>query len=108
MGMYLAGFIGADGSVGLGKYAHLCRIYQSSLQFNLAFAEAVHKDLSFDDPVKVMAQKSKEVHERRSSANSRRGFTIAFSAEQVERLCLTVGALDYNRAPQWLVTFIMR
>mmetsp|Transcript_11796 Transcript_11796/g.27695 ORF Transcript_11796/g.27695 Transcript_11796/m.27695 type:complete len:608 (+) Transcript_11796:97-1920(+) len=106
--MYLAGVMGADGTVGSGPYANQTLLTQSCLNFQLAFAEVMSMVHGWEDPVVVRPAHKQAAHDRKCSGNTRREFVTAFSVEQVEHMCLTLGALDHSRSLQWLLTLITR
>ena len=106
--MYLAGVMGADGTVGSGPYAGNTLLIQSCLNFQLAFAEVMSMVHGWEDPVVVRPQAKQAMHDKHASGNSRRVFLTSFSVDQVEHMCLTLGALDHSRSLQWLLTLITR
>ena len=106
--MNIVGMMAADGVVGSGKNADTTRNTQSCLNYNRAFAKAIHTAHDFETPVVVCPGMKQATHDRICSGNTRRQYLVGFSVSQVERMCFTLGALDHSRNLQWLLTLITR
>jgi len=97
----LAGFWGADGSVGFGKCGGSMQLYQANKEYLLAIADMLEKIIpDFGRP--------RLDSNNRGSGNSKVCHTMIFNTKQSEKLLLLVGAFDLNRQLQYLVTLVLR
>ena len=105
--LYIAGLFGADGSVGITgkKGLGYCVLFQSNKPFLLAVAYALNTLLGFE------GNKGLRVQRRTTTSRSPRTlakYYIRTNVAQFYPVMFTVGLLDYNRAPQWILTLALR
>ena len=105
--LYIAGLFGSDGSVGITGKTHsgMCVLCQSNLPYLEAMASILNRlfDLHGVDQLRVKPDTSMTGTPRHLAK-----YLIEFDETQFHRLMFTVGLLDYNRGPQWILTLALR
>ena len=104
--LYIAGLFGADGSVGVTgkKGLGYCVLFQSNKPFLLAVAYALNTLLGFEGNKCLRVQRRNTTCSPRTLAK----YYIRINFAQFYPVMFTVGLLDYNRAPQWILTLALR